>query len=219
MPSVVPTAIGATAAHGRWAGTNSPIQLFNHLPVMIKIDNTLITDDLQSSFFVCDLSRCKGACCVEGDLGAPLEEEELPVMEAVYPEVAPYLSQAGRKAIEEQGTYIKDYEGDFSTPTIDGKECAYAIYDGNNVLKCGIEVAYNHGKTNFQKPISCHLYPVRITSYKEYDAVNYDRWHICDPACTLGRSLKIPLYKFLKIPLIRKYGASWYRKLERIIAG
>jgi len=154
---------------------------------------------------------------VEGDLGAPLEDNELEVMNAIYPEVAPYLSEEGKNAIEQQGTFIKDHEGDFSTPTINHRECAYAIYDEKKILKCGIESAYNDGKINFRKPISCHLYPVRITSYQQYDAVNYDRWHICDPACILGESLKIPLYKFLKIPLIRKYGALWYRKLEEII--
>ncbi len=185
---------------------------------MIQIDNTLITDDMKEAYFVCDLARCKGACCVEGDLGAPLEEDELPIMDEIYPKVAPYLSDAGRKSIQEQGTYIKDYEDDFSTPTIDGKECAYAIYDENKILKCGIEAAYNDGEIDFQKPISCHLYPVRITSYEQYDAVNYDRWNICDPACKLGESLKMPLYKFLKIPLIRKYGAKWYQKLLETIA-
>ena len=184
---------------------------------MIEIDNTLITDDLKESYFVCDLNSCKGACCVEGDLGAPLSDEELPIMDAIYQKVAPYLSEEGKEVIREQGTYIKDHEDDFSTPTINGKECAYAIYDENQVLKCGIEMAYNEGQIDFQKPISCHLYPVRITSYEQYDAVNYDRWHICSAACTLGESLKIPLYKFLKTPLIRKYGVQWYQRLEAII--
>lgn len=185
---------------------------------MIEIDNTLITDDLKSSYFVCDLNRCKGACCVEGDLGAPLEDHELEILETIYPEIAPYLSEEGKKAIEQQGTYIKDHEDEFSTPTINHKECAYAIYDDKGTLKCGIELAFNDDKISFRKPISCHLYPLRITSYQQYDAVNYDRWHICDPACSLGESLKMPLYKFLKIPLIRKYGARWYRKLEEIIS-
>ena len=185
---------------------------------MIEIDHTLITDDLKDSYFVCDLNRCKGACCVEGDLGAPLEDDELSVMETIYPKVAPYLSEAGRKEIAEQGTYIKDSEDEYSTPTIDRKECAYAIYDTNGILKCGIEMAYNENQIDFQKPISCHLYPVRITSYEQYDAVNYDRWHICDPACSLGESLKMPLYKFLKTPLIRKYGAKWYKKLLKAVS-
>ena len=186
---------------------------------MIEIDNTLISDDLGSSFFVCDLNRCKGTCCVEGDLGAPLEDQELEILDAVYPEVAPYLSAAGNAEIKAQGTYIKDSDGDFSTPTVGGKECAYAKYDDNGILKCGIESAYFDGKIEFRKPISCHLYPVRITSYDQYDAVNYDRWHICDPACSLGASKEVPLYKFLKTPLIRKYGKLWFQKLEQIILG
>lgn len=186
---------------------------------MIEIDNTVITDDLKTTYFVCDLAKCKGACCVEGDLGAPLEEDELPILESIYSQVAPFLSGEGKKAIEKQGVYIKDFEDDFSTPTVEGKECAYAVYDERGILKCGIELAYAAGKTKFQKPISCHLYPIRITSYEQYDAVNYDRWQICDPACKLGNSLKIPLYKFLKTPLIRKYGAKWYRQLEALIQG
>jgi len=186
---------------------------------MIEIDNTLITDDLRDSYFVCDLKQCKGACCVEGDLGAPLEDEELEIMEAVYPAIEPYLSKKGKKAINQQGKYIKDHEEDFSTPTINGKECAYAIYDENEILKCGIETAFNDGKIEFRKPISCHLYPVRITRYEQYDAVNYDRWQVCDPACALGKSLKAPLYKFLQVPLIRKYGELWYQRLEQIILG
>lgn len=154
---------------------------------------------------------------MEGDLGAPLEDQELEIMDAIYPEVAPFLSDAGNQAISEQGTYIKDYEGDYSTPTVDDKECAYAIYDADGVLKCGIEEAYHQGKIDFQKPLSCHLYPVRITSYQHYDAVNYDQWHICDPACDLGKSLQMPLYRFLKAPLVRKYGEQWYRRLEELI--
>jgi hypothetical protein len=184
---------------------------------MLELDHTLISDDLKTAFFVCDLSKCKGACCVEGDLGAPLEDQELEIMDAIYPEVAPFLSDAGNRAISEQGTYIKDYEGDYSTPTVDGEECAYAIYDADGVLKCGIEEAYHQGKIDFQKPLSCHLYPVRITSYQHYDAVNYDQWRICDPACDLGKSLQMPLYRFLKAPLVRKYGEQWYRRLEELI--
>ncbi len=183
---------------------------------MMVIDHTIISEDLKESHFVCDLNRCKGACCVEGDLGAPLEDSELEIMKAVYPKVAPLLSRQGNDAIREQGPYIKDHEGDYSTPTIGGKECAYAIYE-NGILKCGIEKAYEMGKIDFQKPISCHLYPVRIRSYSEFDAVNYDRWQICSPACALGESLKIPLYQFLKEPLIRKYGRAWFEALESAV--
>jgi hypothetical protein len=184
---------------------------------MITIGNTNISDDIADQFFVCELSKCKGACCVEGDLGAPLEEEELAVMAEIYEQVKPYLSKAGVEAIEEQGYYIKDWEGDYSTPTIKDKECAYAIYDKAGILKCGIEQAYLDGKIAYQKPISCHLYPIRITKYEHFDAVNYDRWSICKAACHNGKELGVPLYKFLEGPLTRKYGKEWYAKLVRLI--
>jgi hypothetical protein len=180
---------------------------------MILLENAVISDDIAEQFFVCDLIKCKGACCVEGDLGAPLEKEELPILEEIYDKVAPYLTSEGRAEIEKQGKYISDWEGDFSTPTIDNRECAYAIYDNRGTLKCGIEQAYFDGKTTFRKPISCHLYPIRITKYDDYDAINYDRWHICSDACSHGESLGVELYKFLKEPLIRKYGEQWYEDL------
>ena len=180
---------------------------------MILIGEAVITEDIKDKNFVCNINKCKGACCVEGDLGAPLNLDELPIMEEIYDKVKPYLSEAGIKAIEEQGVYIKDWEDDYSTTTVNEKECAYAIYDEKKILKCGIEQAYNDGKINFQKPISCHLYPIRITSYDQYDALNYDRWDICDAACELGDKLGVPLYKFVKDALIRKYGTDWYQEL------
>ncbi len=180
---------------------------------MILIDETVISDDIKEQFFVCDLEKCKGACCVEGDLGAPLTEEETKILDKVYQKVKPYLSDQGIREIEKQGTFILDEEGDFSTPTINGRECAYAIYDDKGILKCGIEQAYNDGKIKFRKPISCHLYPIRITKYDHYEAINYDRWHICSPACGLGKELGVPVYKFLKEALTRKYGERWYREL------
>lgn len=181
---------------------------------MILVDNTCLSDDIKENFFVCNLGKCKGACCVEGDLGAPLEKEELTILEEIKESVLPYLSKEGRKAITEQGTFIEDEEGDYSTPTVGGKECAYAIYDGNGVLKCGIEQAFNEGQIDFKKPISCHLYPIRVTKYEEFHALNYERWDICSPACDLGKELQVPLYKFLKEPLIRAYGEEWYQKLQ-----
>lgn len=181
---------------------------------MIIIDNVILSDDVAEQQFVCNLEKCKGACCVEGDLGAPLEEDELPIMEEVYEHVKPYMSQEGIAEIEKQGIYIKDFEGDFSTPTINNRECAYAIYDEKNHLQCAIEKAFLDGKIDYKKPISCHLYPIRITAYDEYDAINYDRWDICSDACTLGKELQVPVYKFLKDPLTRKYGKEWYKKLE-----
>jgi hypothetical protein len=180
---------------------------------MILIDDTVISDDIADQFFVCDLAKCKGACCVEGDLGAPLDEPELEILKAEFNNFKDYLSPDGLKAVEEQGLYIKDWEGDYSTPTINDKECAFAIYDTQGILKCGIEQAYFDGKTTFRKPISCHLYPIRISKHADYEAVNYDRWHICSAACSHGKQLGVPLYSFLKEPLIRKYGEQWYAEL------
>lgn len=184
---------------------------------MIIVDNAVLSDDLKEKHFVCDLNKCKGACCVEGDLGAPLEKEELTILDKSLDIIKPYLSQQGKDYIEVQGPYILDEEGDYSTTTIEDKECAFAIYDDKNILKCGIEQAYLDGKIAWQKPISCHLYPIRITKYDHYDALNYDRWDICNPACKLGDELKVPVYKFLKGPLVRKYGEDWYLSLEKEI--
>lgn len=184
---------------------------------MIEVGNVILSDDIKDEFFVCNLESCKGACCVEGDLGAPLEDNELAQIEAIQDQVLPYLMPEGVKAIKEQGAYVLDEDNEYSTPTINGKECAYALYDNKGILKCGIEQAYLDKKISFIKPISCHLYPIRITKYKLIDAANYDRWDICNAACTLGKGLGVPVYKFLKEPLIRKYGKEWYDKLTNII--
>ena len=184
---------------------------------MILIDNTCISDDVAEKFFVCNLEKCKGACCVEGDLGAPLEKSELAILDEIYPLVKPYLMPSGIEAIEKQGLYEPDEDGDFVTTTIDGRECVFANYDQRGVLKCGIEQAYNDGKVDFKKPISCHLYPIRITKYDSFHALNYDRWPICSPACSFGEELGVEVYKFLKEPLIRMYGPSWYGELVQEI--
>ncbi|ELR69636.1 hypothetical protein C900_04861 [Fulvivirga imtechensis AK7] len=184
---------------------------------MIEFGNVILSDDVKEKFFVCNLEKCKGACCVEGDLGAPLEDDELDVLDEIYDEVRPYLSEEGKRAIEEQGTYILDEDDEYSTPTIGGRECAYAIYDEKGVLKCGIEQAFFDGKISFRKPISCHLYPIRVTKYEDFDAINYDRWSICSPACSLGKELQVPVYKFLKDALTRKYGEQWYSDLVKLI--
>ncbi len=180
---------------------------------MIIIDNKVVSTDIEKEFFVCDLHRCKGACCVEGDLGAPLGEDELDQIDKIIEVVKPYLPNEAIEVLEKDGGYIIDEEGDFSTATIGGKECVFAYRDGNAILKCSIEQAWEDGKSDFQKPISCHLYPIRIAKLDEYEALNYDRWHICSPACELGNQLKLPLYQFLKEALIRKYGEKWYDEL------
>ncbi|RNI22537.1 DUF3109 family protein [Rufibacter latericius] len=185
---------------------------------MIVLQNTVLSDDLKDKFFVCNLEKCKGACCVEGDLGAPLDKDELTILAQAYEHVKPYMSQEGIKAIAEQGLYVEDFEGDYSTPTIGDRECAYAIYDDNLTLKCAIEQAYLDGKISWKKPISCHLYPIRITKYDGFEALNYDRWEICNPACSFGLELGVPVYKFLREPLIRKYGEDWFNELDEMVA-
>jgi hypothetical protein len=181
---------------------------------MILVENAVISDDIKEQFFVCDLEKCKGACCVEGDAGAPLLDDEIEVLEKDYPSIAPFLTEEGREAIAKKGTWVIDQENEKGTTTIgENGACAFAITDEKGILKCGIEDAYNQGVTSFKKPISCHLYPIRITKYDEYEALNYDRWEICDPACSLGNILGVPLYRFLKGALVRKYGEEWYAAL------
>lgn len=187
---------------------------------MILVGDVVLSDDIKEKFFVCDLEACKGACCVEGDAGAPLEDEETKIIEEIYPIVKDYITEEGRQVIAKQGTWVYDGDGDKGTPTIgNNRECAYALYDDRGILKCGIEQAYLDGKITWKKPISCHMYPIRVTKYDQFDALNYDRWHICDPACQLGANLKVPIYKFLKDALIRKYGVAWYEELVREIEG
>lgn len=181
---------------------------------MIEVQGSLVHEDLLKEQFVCNLDKCKGICCVEGDSGAPLDRAELAVLEEIYEHVKPYMTDKGIQTIEEQGTWVRDSDGDYTTPCVDkNKECAYVIWD-NGTSKCAIEKAYLEGKISWKKPISCHLYPIRITKYPEFDILNYDRWHICHSACTFGRELKVPVYQFLKEPLIRKYGEEWYNELD-----
>jgi hypothetical protein len=185
---------------------------------MIDLDKTLISLDVIEKEFVCNLSKCKGACCVEGDLGAPLDTDELQILDEIYPIVKQYLRPEAIQEIENQGTWVKDRFDEHSTPLVNGKECVYVVYDENQVLKCGIEQAYLDSKISYKKPISCHLYPIRLTNLKELIAVNYDKWSICSDACTLGKELKVPIYQFLKEPLIRKFGEKWYSDLETLVA-
>jgi len=181
---------------------------------MIAIDNKIVSLDLIDAQFMCNLSACKGACCVEGDLGAPLEPEEEKILITIFEKINPYLSEEGRAAIEEQGTMVTNPRGGKSTPLINGKACAYVLFDEKGITKCGIEKAFEDGVIDFQKPISCHLYPVRISKYDNFEAVNYFKWEICAPACTLGKELKMPVYKFVKTALIRKYGEEFYAQLD-----
>ena len=182
---------------------------------MFQLQKTIVSEEILENDFVCNLSACKGACCVDGDAGAPLTKEETQILADIYPKVKPFLRKEGIAAIEAQGTWIKGIDGDLETPLIDNKDCAYVIFDGQTAL-CGIEQAYNQGIIDWKKPVSCHLYPVRVKDFTEFAAVNYDKWDICDPACSLGQELEVPVYKFVKEALIRKFGEDWYLELEQV---
>jgi hypothetical protein len=186
---------------------------------VIAIDKILVSDEVVEEQFVCDLDKCKGGCCEDGDAGAPLEENELQELNNYYEQVRPYLTAAGVSAIEKQGRFVYDQEFGWVTPTIKGKMCAYGYRDKKGIIKCGIEQAYNDGKIPWKKPISCHLYPIRIKKTRQYEMVNYEpRDILCSPACVLGRKLKVPVYVFLKESIIRKYGEEFYDLLARIAA-
>ena len=183
---------------------------------MFAIQNTLVSLDLLERYFVCDLNACKGICCVKGDAGAPLTEEEIGLLENIIDEILPYLDDEGRAMIDQKGVFEIDVDGDKGTSLLDNGRCAYALVDDSGMVSCGIEKAYNDGAITFKKPISCHLYPVRVTEYENYDAVNYNKWSICKPACDCGAKLNVPLYRFLKKALVRKYGNDWYEELQMI---
>lgn len=183
---------------------------------MILIDDIIISDDVVEKHFVCNLKACKGACCVEGDSGAPLDSDEVQILEKHIDKILPYLTEKGRSAIAQQGVFIVEEDDEYTglaTPLIEGQACAYAQYDPSGTTYCGIEKAYLEGVIPFRKPVSCHLYPVRIKNYDTITAVNFDEWDICDPACTLGKELKVPVYVFVKDALIRKFGEAFYEVL------
>ncbi|MFP4288348.1 MAG: DUF3109 family protein [Bacteroidales bacterium] len=184
---------------------------------MIIIEDTLISDEVYTENFVCDLPVCHGGCCVHGDAGAPLEKKETIILEQIYPTIKPYMRPAGIETVEKQGKYVTDIDGEYTTPLVNRQECAYVFFDSDNIAKCAIEKAWEDKKIGFQKPVSCHLYPVRITKYSNYEAVNYHRWPICDCARTNGDKLKVPIYVFLKDSLIRKYGLEWYTQLDEYV--
>ncbi len=185
---------------------------------MFQIGKTIVSEEIIENDFVCNLSACKGACCIDGDAGAPLTEEEARILKDVYPKVKPLLRQEGIHAIESQGTHITSDFGELETPLINGADCAYVIFDDKKTALCGIEEAYNRGDIAWKKPLSCHLYPIRVKEYSEFSAINYNRWSICDDACSLGKELQVPIYKFVKEALIRKFGQDWYGELEKVAA-
>jgi len=183
---------------------------------MIIIGNTLISDEIYTEKFVCDLKACRGACCVEGDLGAPLTKEETLFLEHIYPQVKPFLLERSISAIESEGFWVKGFDGDPYTPLVEGGRCAYAYFE-ENTARCAIEKAWERGTIDIQKPVSCHLYPIRISQFKDYDALNYHRWHVCEAAIKCGNDSKMPVFRFLKDALVRKYGLQWYEELDAYV--
>ena len=182
---------------------------------MFQLNKTIVSEEILEKEFVCNLSACLGACCVDGDAGAPLDEEETKILAEIYPKIKSYLRPEGIKAIKEQGTHIVSEFGELETPLIEGKDCAYVIFDGKTAL-CGIEQAYNEGIVTWKKPVSCHLYPIRVKEYSDFSAVNYHKWHICSDACALGAELGVPVYQFVKEALVRKFGQQWFDELDKV---
>lgn len=185
---------------------------------MIIIDDKIVSEDVVKEYFACDLAKCKGACCVEGDSGAPLEFDELDVIEGIVDKVKPYITEEGIKAIEENGSFYLDKEdGKMKTALINDGACVFVNYK-NGIAYCGIEKAWLDKKIEFRKPVSCHLYPIRVEKLHSFEALNYEDWDICQPACSNGAKQKMPIYKFAKNAIIRKYGVDFYQKLEATIA-
>jgi len=184
---------------------------------MIHFDNILISDDIRDSYFCCDLGQCKGACCLEGDAGAPLEEEEISLIEDYLEFILPYMLPGGRDAVRFHGVFDYDAEGNFVTPLVTDRECAF-VYFENGIARCAIEKAFQEKAVPFPKPISCHLYPIRIRKLATGDdALNYHKWPICRKAIEKGFKEKFLLYRFLDQALTRKYGRSWYNRLLKLI--
>lgn len=182
--------------------------------MIIEIGDKLVSDEIFEKEFVCNLSACKGACCIEGDDGAPLKMEEVDLLEDHIDAIKPYMTEVGVEEVEKSGVFYMDRENEPVTALVNGAECVFVFYDEQGITKCAVEQAYRDDKINFNKPISCHLYPIRARKFKSFTALNYDRWPICKDACTLGEELGVPVYRFLKEPLTRAYGAPFYEQLE-----
>lgn len=181
---------------------------------MFQIGKTLVSEEILENDFVCNISACKGECCIAGDAGAPVLDEEIEKLNTVYPKIKHLLRPEGIAAIEEVGTYTTSDFGEHETTLVNNKECAFVTFDEKGTACCGIEQGYNKGLVDWKKPISCHLYPIRVQKLAKFTAVNYNQWDICDDACTLGKELQVPVYKFLKNALILKFGEDWYQELE-----
>ena len=184
--------------------------------MLVEIGNKIVSTDIFSEQFTCDLNKCKGACCVKGNGGAPLNENEVDRIQNNIEKIKPYMSKSGIETVNREGVYYLDEEDTPATKLIDKKECCFVYFDEDEIAKCSIETAYKAGDINFNKPTSCHLYPIRIKEFNEFTAINYETWDICSPACSLGKSLKVPIYQFLKEPIIRVFGSSFFEELTKV---
>ena len=180
---------------------------------MIQIDDKILSLDILQKHFCCDLAKCLGSCCVQGQSGAPLTQDEVIILEDILKKITPYLKPEGIKSIKEQGVAVIDSDGDLVTPLIEGKECAYCITE-KGISFCAIEKAWFEKKVDFRKPISCHLYPIRVKNYTSFSGLNYDQWDVCEPARQLGLSKNLPVYKYLKEAITRAYGEEFYLQVE-----
>jgi hypothetical protein len=184
---------------------------------MIQIDDKVVSLDILEKYFTCDLSKCLGICCVHGDSGAPLDLEETELIEKHIDKIKPYLTPEGRSVIEQCGVATIDFDNELVTPLVkDREECVYSFFEKDGTCLCGIEKAYRNGDIPFNKPVSCHLYPIRVKKFGDVTALNYDQWHICCPARDLGKKEKIPVFMFLKEPIIRKFGKKFFDTLADI---
>lgn len=185
--------------------------------MLIEVKDKVVSTLLFENKFVCDLNACKGACCVEGDSGAPIKLDEISILEEDLDKIKPYMRQEGIDAVDKTGVFYMDrWDNEPVTTLVNEKECAFVNFDANGIAKCAIEQAHKDGKTTFKKPISCHLYPIRVQKYESFEALNYSEWNICTPACECGSKLNVQVFKFLKEPIIRAFGEEFYSELELI---
>ena len=181
--------------------------------MLVEIGDKVVSTQIFERKFVCDLNACKGACCVEGDSGAPLTYEEVSILEDDLEAIKPYMRKEGIEAVYKTGVFFMDQDNEPVTTLVNDSECAFVFFDEKGITKCAIEKAHKEGKTNFKKPISCHLYPIRVKQFNDFKGLNYDKWKICEPACACGESLNVPVFKFLKEPLIRAFGEEFFEEL------
>lgn len=184
--------------------------------MLIEIHDKIISTQIFDRKFVCDLNACKGACCIKGDAGAPLDEEEANILEENIDKIKPFMRKEGIEEVDKTGVFYIDQENDMATTLVNEQECAFVFFDEKGITKCAIEKAQSEGAIDFKKPLSCHLYPIRVKKFNDFTALNYNHWDICEPACSCGDKFNVPVYKFLREPLIRAFGDYFYEELEII---